>query len=222
MNVDKDGNVHLNVGEFGTVNLNGHIYTNGEHITAGKVSREIFAQLDNPKIIDENMKPVQAKPVESEVTFYNESRIPLEKLTMKNEYKFESWQKAMGKDDTKTVEIDSIPKEVQGVGIETGKVLVVGAKSLIGPTDWNKILNEGKQIPLEDLHAGISPRKTMMGVTTGMALFSDFEGYGMKYRQFPEKEASPTVRTNGRQKLVDNGKCTWPSAKQRKGHRKHG
>lgn len=35
----------------------------------------------------------------------------------------------------------------------------------------------------------------------------------------PKEPGTPTVRGNGRQKLVDNGKRQWPEAKRRKGHR---
>lgn len=33
-----------------------------------------------------------------------------------------------------------------------------------------------------------------------------------------QRNVTPTVRGNGRQKIIDNGKCTWPSAYTRKGH----
>lgn len=50
-------------------------------------------------------------------------------------------------------------------------------------------------------------------------MFTDMEGWGIKYRD--ELEDQPvTVRGNSRQKVIDNGKgVTWPEAKRRKGHR---
>lgn len=65
---------------------------------------------------------------------------------------------------------------------------------------------------------GTQLHKTKLA-STGMALCTDMEGYGRHYFPVKEKENPPTVRTNGRQKLVDNGKRQWPEAKRRKGHR---
>lgn len=76
--------------------------------------------------------------------------------------------------------------------------------------------------PVQDIDSaslyGTKMYKTKLA-STGMALCTDMEGYGRHYFPVKEKENPPTVRTNSRQKLVDNGKRQWPGAKQRKGHR---
>lgn len=241
-----NGHVTFNIGKFGELNHNGRIYMNGEHITGGQVAKqiqaELRAELDHPKslpqIIDENMQFVSTKIVEDEVHFEKvayDGR-SLEGLTMKDEYKFESFQRAIEQNQDKVIIIDSIPTatgEIKGVQLSNQdrpvKILVTGPKSINGGLSWKEILDMTKGIPLEDLHAGV-PHHQVTGkvrYATGMALhtggcFSDMEGYGVSYRGFPEKEVAPTVSTNGRQKLVDNGKRQWPGAKQRKGHRKHG
>lgn len=340
-----DGVISINVGKLGELNHNGRIYMNGEHITAGKTAKEILAELAHPsvtasKIVEDEVHFEKITPIipGAKVTHYFGDRVPLEKLTMKNEYKFESWEPSQKKD---YIVIDSIPhgeaiekikelypslynfakhnkdlvelgaafvkwvddckwvrdshfeqienpidfpkvahmytgdefltmreafeqsyfvershpyywrwsKKMNGVvfmdfryanidpeikGVQLAgkgnpiKILYTGPKPAIGPTNWKEILELGRNIPLGDINAGVPHQVTgKVRYTTGMALhtggcFSDMEGYGVSYRGFPEKEVTPTVRTNGRQKLVDNGKRTWPGAKQRKGHRKHG
>lgn len=248
---DKDGIVTMTVGKLGELNHNGRIYLDGSKVTAKHVNTI-------PCIIDEHMRTVSSKivedeahfekrvaiPPESEVTFYNESHTPLEKLAMKNEYKFESWQKAMKENPDKGLEIDSlggVTGEIKGVQLthtqKPVKILYTGGRPTLSNPEWGRILEAGRNIPVEDIfaamegdvqvihiddiHAGMtSPRKTLFGVSTGMALYTDMEGYSRHYFPVKEKEVTPTVRTNGRQKLVDNGKRQWPEAKRRKGHRK--
>lgn len=205
----RSGVITLNFGKLGELNHNDRTYMNGEHITASKTTDQIISEVSHP---------------------------PLDKLTMKSEYKFESWEKAMKENPDQVLEIDSlggVTGEIKGVQLTNKqspvKVLVVGPSSLVGGTDWAKILGEGKEISTDGIFAnGVrvgtmyspsSPRKTMMCVSTGMALCTDMEGWGRQFRE-NEKEVVPTVRTNGRQKLVDNGKRQWPEAKRRKGHRK--
>lgn len=60
--------------------------------------------------------------------------------------------------------------------------------------------------------------KTLFAMSTGMILNDVHVGYSRTFEEQP-KEVTPTVRGNSRQKLIDNGKRSWPAAKQRKGHR---
>lgn len=227
----------INAAQLGRLNLNDRIYMNGEHITAGKTVAQIIDEhmrQSSTKIVEDEPDFEKRKviPPESEVTFYNESRIPLEKLTMKDEYKFESWQKAMKENPDQVLEIDSlggVTGEIKGVCLthkqSTVKILVTEPRSLIGGTNWAKLFEDVKLIPIEDLHAGMVDRpnssgKTLFAVSTGMALNTSVS-YGVSLRSFEEREPNqPTVRTNGRQKIIDNGKRQWPEAKRRKGHRK--
>lgn len=129
--------------------------------------------------------------------------------------------------------------EVKGINFRMGqspvKVLHVGGAPKVA--DWGKILEETKDIPLDqlfaggihnsDIHHGVPisrghqvTGKTLFAVSTGMALPTPIS-YGVSLRTLEEKEPNqPTVRTNGRQKIIDNGKRQWPAAKTRKGHRK--
>lgn len=47
-----------------------------------------------------------------------------------------------------------------------------------------------------------------------LSTVKEFLHYANETNHIPE-----TVRGNSRQKLIDNGKATWPAAKTRKGHR---
>lgn len=60
--------------------------------------------------------------------------------------------------------------------------------------------------------------KTRHVMVTGGAHTFQYGASFIDYEHQP-KEVTSTVRTNGRQKIMDNGKHQWPSAKQRKGHR---
>ncbi|QBZ70684.1 hypothetical protein pETSU_103 [Edwardsiella phage pEt-SU] len=254
---DKDGNIILNVGKSGELNHNGRVYLDGSKISAKHVNAI-------PRIIDENMMPVPstkivedemhfekcvAIPPESDVTHYGYDGSPLDKLAMKNEYKFESWQKAMKENPGDVLEIDSlggVTGEIKGVQLnhtqKPVKILYTGPRPTISNQDWGRILDAGRNIPVEDIFAAMegdvqivhiddvhcdmsSPRKTMLGLmhagySPELARFSDMEGYSRHYFPVKEKEVTPTVSTNGRQKIIDNGKRQWPEAKRRKGHRK--
>lgn len=78
-------------------------------------------------------------------------------------------------------------------------------------------------LPDGDINNGImnSTAIVMRVISTGMALgtYTDMEGHGQIPRTENEKETTQTVKTNSRQKIVDNGKHKWPAAKTRKGHR---
>lgn len=128
--------------------------------------------------------------------------------------------------------------EIKGINFSMNqspvKVLHVGGAPKV--VDWGKILEESKDIPLDQLFAGgihqgnhfgtpasrshQTTGKTLFAASTGMALNTTVS-YGVSLRSFEEREPNqPTVRTNGRQKIIDNGKRQWPAAKTRKGHRK--
>lgn len=128
--------------------------------------------------------------------------------------------------------------EVKGINFRMGqtsaKILHVGGAPKV--VDWSKILEETKNIPTDQIfasyiHIGNHDQtsvtrhhqvtgKTLFAVSTGMALNTSVS-YGVSLRSFEEREPNqPTVRTNSRQKIVDNGKRQWPAAKTRKGHRK--
>ena len=128
--------------------------------------------------------------------------------------------------------------EVKGINFRMGqspvKILHVGGAPKV--VDWGTILEGTKDIPLDQLFAGGIHQgnhfgtpasrghqvtgKTLFAASTGMALNTSVS-YGVSLRSFEEREPNqPTVRTNGRQKIIDNGKRQWPAAKTRKGHRK--
>lgn len=87
--------------------------------------------------------------------------------------------------------------------------------------DWGKMVKEFELHPRQnDIHHKTQTKPRL--ASTGMALCSDMEGWGVQYRAEQPEDLPETVKGNGRQVIIDNGKHKWPAPKQRKGHRKHG
>ncbi len=219
----------VSVGEFGKENANGRIYGGKEYMDGGKVAANtVSGSIQHP------IKPGDFPSPGN--------------LTMKSEYMYDVFKRALVENKDSVIEIDSIPislpdPEIKGVHLSNKnkpvKILVVGPKSVRPGINWNEILENTKNVPIEhlyasDVHIGINggvpvgkstmtqPKKRVAGavVSTGMALYTDMEGWGRQFREEP-KDVVPTVKGNGRQQIVDNGKRQWPGVKTRKGHRRH-
>lgn len=87
--------------------------------------------------------------------------------------------------------------------------------------DWGKMMKEFNFTMPQGQPSGKTQTKPRLA-STGMALYSDMEGWGAQYRAEQPEDLPETVKGNGRQVIIDNGKHKWPAPKQRKGHRKHG
>ncbi|QYN79932.1 hypothetical protein PQD71_gp039 [Kosakonia phage Kc263] len=118
------------------------------------------------------------------------------------------------------------PKEVKGVCFVGGSDKSVAAKIAALATDYEFLfdgsLTNGTEISRFDILKGrpghLPTGKTLFAISTGLLTSDIHAEYSRTFEEQP-KEVTPTVRTNGRQKIIDNGKCQWPAAKQRKGHR---